>query len=428
MGEASYLKTKGKLKVLMLILIVALLTACNIIKNPSVLVKAPSDLIEPPQIVDEQKRKLKEKLNQLLPSNIEFITAKHGITKESIVVEDVKGNGDLKAFVLYKDNGNNRNIHLLVLNEKDGEWLEESRIEMNYYLADYFGLYDLDEDGALEVVLGLGFSDFETEKQLSIYQWVNGELEHVIEQPYEQLDVADYDGDGNQDVLLVHGKRRESYIAELFRYEERKLQSRSTVSLNPYAFHENVESGKLRDGHQALFIDSAVGAHSMTTEIVVYDEDSLVKLEEDMMKANPLYSRDINKDGVIEVGGMYVPEGWKDTSFADIPFIEYYSTYSINGDSNRVMERYTDRKKRFYIEIPPLWSEKVTVSKIDDGVQLMDINSNKVLFKVQWKTKGSVEPSSDTILAETKDTVFYTEIDEVSAFPFEQFHLLMDEF
>ncbi|MFE5278690.1 VCBS repeat-containing protein, partial [Bacillus cereus] len=150
------------------------------------------------------------------------------------------------------------------------------------------------------------------------------------------------------------------------------------------------------DGHQALFFDSAIGAHSMTTEMVVFGDEGLIKLEEDMIKAKPLYSRDMNNDGVLEVGSMYIPQGWEETAFADIPFIEYYSTYSIDGDSHKVMERYTDRERRFYIEIPPAWFEKVTLNKLDDGVQLVDIASRNVLFEVRWQENDMLAPASAT--------------------------------
>ncbi|PAE19861.1 FG-GAP repeat domain-containing protein [Robertmurraya siralis] len=419
---------KGKLKIFILIAVFIILSACDIIDMPSLLVKGPSDLIESPPSGDRQKTALREKVQQLLPVNVEFVTAKHGLTKESIIVEDTNGDGELEAVVLYRENREDRNVQLLFLHEKDGEWEQLTKLETDYYLLDYFMLSDLDEDGVLEVVIGLYFSDFETEKQLLIYEWNNGNFQQVLERPYDVLDVADYNRDGREELLVIHGKKREFYNAELFQYENKELQLLDIVSLDPYAFHENVESGKLSDGHQALFIDSAIGAHSMTTEMVVFGDEGLIKLEEDMIKAKPLYSRDMNNDGVLEVGSMYIPQGWEETAFADIPFIEYYSTYSIAGDSHKVMERYTDRERRFYIEIPPVWFEKVTLNKLDNGVQLVDIASRNVLFEVRWQEKDKLAPASATILEETKDMVFYTEMEEMKGFPFAQFHLLQDEF
>ncbi|PAF11796.1 hypothetical protein CHH61_25375, partial [Shouchella clausii] len=74
-----------------------------------------------------------------------------------------------------------------------------------------------------------------------------------------------------------------------------------------------------------------------------------------------MYSKDINGDGVTDVGGMYIPKGWEDAEFSQIPFIEFYSTYSIDGASEKVEERFTDRVRRFYIEIPSTWHGNVTI-------------------------------------------------------------------
>ncbi|WP_383150734.1 hypothetical protein, partial [Streptomyces sp. NPDC056697] len=85
---------------------------------------------------------------------------------------------------------------LLFLREKDGEWEQLTKLETDYYLLDYFKLSDLNEDGVLEVVIGLYFSDFETEKQLLIYEWNKGSFQQILERPYDVVDVADYNRDG----------------------------------------------------------------------------------------------------------------------------------------------------------------------------------------------------------------------------------------
>jgi hypothetical protein len=46
---------------------------------------------------------------------------------------------------------------------------------------------------------------------------------------------------------------------------------------------------------------------------------------------------------------------------------------------------------------------------------------------VKWANKKSIN-SSKTVLKETKNTIFYTDRKEKKSFPFDQFHLLENEF
>ncbi|RFU67083.1 VCBS repeat-containing protein [Bacillus sp. V59.32b] len=409
----------------MYILVGVMLSGCS-------MVKSPGDLIESPQLNDGQQLKVKDTLNQLLPSGIEYITPKQAAIKQSIFIEDVNGDGkQQEAFILYRNLKETEQVHLLVLQQKNKEWTKISDIEMDYINLDYFGLHDLDDDGVMEVTMGLGTSDFETEKQLVIYRWDKAGLIKQMKRSYHILDIADYDGDKKMDVLLVDGKRRESFTAELFRYEDNILELRSAVDLEAFSFHENMVNGQLNDGKKALFIDSSIGVHSMLTEIIAYDHGKLVKVGEKngglQMKQHPLYSKDINEDGVTEVGEMYIPQGWEDALFEDIPFIEVYSTYSIEGAPKKITERFTDQVRRFYIEIPSEWHGKVTVNKIKNGIQLLSVSKQKPVFEVKWVKKQSSEPSK-AVLEETKDTVFYSDRKENETFPFDQFHLLEDEF
>lgn len=199
-------------------------------------------------------------------------------------------------------------------------------------------------------------------------------------------------------------------------YEKGKLQLCSLV--------------KLADGRKALYIDSGLGAHSMLTEIVAYNKGKLIKVEkenEPILKEYPLYSKDINNDGVIEVGGMYIPKGFEHAAFAEIPFIYEYVDYTIDVAKQAIQERYVDGGQYFYITIPSKWNHKVTIEKIDKGVRLLSNSDKKVLFDVRWKKKDSYSISREK-LGETKDTVFYTDLKENVTFLYNNFHLLKDEF
>ncbi|PLR67147.1 VCBS repeat-containing protein [Bacillus sp. UMB0893] len=415
---------RAKWKLLIYISIGIMLSGCS-------MAKSPADLIEYPQLHDGGKLKVKDTLNHLLPSGIEYMTPEQAAIKQSIFIEDVNGDGKQEAFILYRNLKRNKQVHLLVLQQRNKDWAQISDIESDYNNLDYFGLHDLDEDGVMEITMGLGTSDFETEKQLFIYQWDKAGLKKQMKRSYHLLDIADYDGDEKMDVLLVDGKRRESFTAELFRYEKSTLVSVSAVDLEAFSFHVNMVKGNLNDGNKALFIDSTIGVHSMLTEIIAYDHGKLVKVGEKndglQMKKYPLYSKDINEDGVTEVGEMYIPQGWEDALFEDIPFIEFYSTSSIMGASKKITERFTDQVRRFYIEIPSEWHGKVTVKKIRNGIQLLSVSNQKPVFEVKWVKKQFSEPSK-AVLKETKDTVFYSDLKENDTFPFDQFHLMGSEF
>lgn len=395
------------------------------------LVESPNALIEAPQPEKKQKIELSEKAFELLPSNSELLVPENANKKQSIYIADVNDDGYQEAFLLYRGLGEKREVHLLSLQETENDWKEISDIEFDYFKLDYFNFHDLDNDGLLEIVIGLGMSDFESGNELIIYQWDAEGLTQLANKGYEIIDIADYDRDKNLDILLVHGKRREFMEAEHLRFRNGQLEVSSSVNIDEYAFHENVLSGKLHDGSLALFIDGGVGAHSMVTEIIAIDGGKLIKVDERttgmFIKDYPLYSKDINNDGVIEVGQMYIPKGWEEEASANIPYIEYYSSYSIIGEEKKIEERFTNREHKFYITIPEEWYGKVTVKELENGIQLISVSDDELLFDVKWGKRESVEPSGH-VLKETQNTIFYTEMKENDSFPFKQFHLLEDEF
>lgn len=406
------------------ILMITLLSGCD-------LVKSPNDLITSPQQQDEQKRNLEQQMKGLLPSSSELVTPVQSDKNQSIFIEDMDDDGQQEAFVLYRNPQEKSQVHVVVLQEEDNEWREATHIEPNGQTIDYFGLHDLNKDGVLEVVVGLGESEFETKKQLMIYEWQDSSLKKTVERSYEGLDISDYNADERLELLLIDGERRASYSAELYHYELGDLVSLSAVPLNSYAFHQRMKSGNLNDGNHALFIDSAIGVNSMITEIIAFDGSALIKVGGEQgdlpFKSLSLYSTDLNEDGIIEVGETYLPEGWVEEGSTEIPYIVRYVTYSINCTSKKVTERATNLEHTFYIEIPEKWHGKVTIKTIENGIQIISIANNDLLFEVQWANKETYH-AAHKILEETKDTIYYSTIEENLDFPVEAFHLEQYEF
>lgn len=383
--------------------------------------------IQKPTTSDQNKQDLEQVLKELLPTGAKLLTAKDATQKESIRIE--KTEDKEYAFVLYQDTKENQQAHILMLLNKDG-WIKIADVSTGLISLDAFDVMDLDKNDTKELLVGGVTSDTETMKQLFIYEVSENGLEEKVNQIYEKIDISNYSDKDELYLLLLEGEINVKQTANLYQYQNGQLNLISELELNSEATHENIVFGKLADDTKALFIDSGVGAHSMLTEIVAFSQGKLVKVGEDfdgvLMKEYPLYSRDINGDGIIEVGGMYIPKGYEEAAMAEIPFIDTYNDYKIDGTKVTIEERYSDEGQHFYITIPKEWFGKVTVERQENEIRLVSTKDNKELFLVQWKSKDSQQVSG-VILGETKDTVYYSSSKDALIIPSENFHLMETE-
>jgi hypothetical protein len=409
--------------ILSLIIGSVILSGCGKVDSTTSPIKAP-------EVADQKQEDVNQALERLLPPSATYLTAKRDEQKQSIVTEDVNQDGLQETFVLYQDTKDNQEAKLLALQEVDGSWQQITDISTGFSSFDYFKLMDFNGDGKKELILGGGTSDTEAQKELMIYELNGNSLEEKTRKTYEQMEAFSLDERSTPYLFILDGDLNSLQSAELFSYMEGQLNSLSTLELNAEASHENMIYGKLADNVNAFFIDSGVGAHSMLTEIVAIKDKTLVKVGDDfdgvLMKGYPVYSRDMNQDGIIEVGGMYIPKGYEDAALAEIPFMYTYNDYKMDGSKETIAERYIEEGQHFYVDIPRELFGNVTPKRGENGVQLLNADTNSELFEVKWKSLGDLDTGS-TVLGKTKDTVYYSDSISESSLSKEAFHFIEEE-
>jgi hypothetical protein len=372
-------------------------------------------------------------LKGLLPEGVEYATAKKSEPKQSVFTEDMDRDGKQEGIALYYDTKENKTVHMVFLKEDSyGSFNLMDDIDTGNSYLDYFSLEDLNEDGKKEAIIGTGIADTLAEKQqLTIYEVTENSLKKNTDIEYQWIQIDDYDSDKKPDLFIIGSENSTSRYAGLYQYQEGQLVLRSSVELNPDANPENIVSGKLAGKEKAVFIDSGLGAHSMLTEIISFEKDRLIKVGDEtdgvLLKEYPLYSKDLNQDGIIDVGGMVIPKGYEEEAFAAIPFLYTYNDYRIDGTKQIIEQRYSDDSNHFYISIPVEWYNKVTIEREANWVRLISTEDQQTLFEVIWMEVGAYKGTGSK-LAETKDTVFYTELDKATPISTDNFHLLEEEF
>ncbi len=413
------MRMRRKIGMILLVAVVIALNGCGNIVDSVALVNVP-------KLSNEKHQNLKETLEQLLPNGFEYATPKYSEPKQSIFTEDMNGDGVMEGIVLYRDTIENKPVHIMVLHEKNGVWSKVSDISTNLSYLDYFKINDLDQNGRKELIIGTGITVLDEKRQFQVYEFNNNQLFTKVDDSYQWIDVNDYNGDKKPEILLLSGEVGSSQKATLYQYDSGKLKKLSEVKLNPDAHHENIVNGKLADGNNAVFIDSGVGAHSMLTEIVAFDKGKLVLVGDEfdgvLLKEYPLYSKDINKDGVIEVGGMYIPKGYEDAAMAEIPFIDTYNDYKLDGTKQTIAQRYSNGMYHFFINIPKEWFDNVTIKNLKNGIELLSADKQESLFQVNWDKKEQYN-GEGTKLGESKSTVFYIMSKKDMPISINNFHL-----
>jgi hypothetical protein len=135
-----------------------------------------------------------------------------------------------------------------------------------------------------------------------------------------------------------------------------------------------VTIGQVRENQKGIFVELGLGAHSAITEIVVEEngeyKNVLPRKDEydfsPTFKPYPLYSMDINNDGIVEVGMQTEPLEASHYSMADMPWINNWYQWDGNHGLKKVLEEYSNYSQGYRLIVPESWSGKYTIIKAWD--------------------------------------------------------------
>lgn len=412
-----------KIKPVLLAMAVALVfTGCTNIATPE-------ELIEPPEL-NLEKQSMKEALEKFLPedSTITALPNLDGVDKEMAFSPiDLNDDGQLEMIAFYKDK-NTKLMGMLILSNKRDKWEKISDIKLNSFDILQFKVLDLDNDKNKEIVLGT-YSDESISygKKLTILSFKDNKVNPILEMPYAGMALGDLDKDDSYEIAILY--QNEEMIENRLRMM--RVAGNKVSRIDEKIFPQGVDPysiaiGNIYDDEEVIFVDSFSGIYEGRTDIFFF-KDKKIKDIEDYKgfklsdKSFPVQTKDVDSDGIMEVGIPFSPPD-NDQLYDPLkPWVKSY--YKINKDSTMslVKQIYEDYKMSFLFEIPDSFGNNysITGNETSDKIEINFIASDKKAYKLAEikminKTKWQETDEVLQIISETNDDITGGKVEDLS--------------
>lgn len=344
-------------------LLIINLTGCS-------LPTAPSNLIKPP-IADEENIELKKNIERFLSPNARLtIPFSQEKTTQAFFLADVTGDGKEEVIAFYKiDNSFSLGV-LILTKDQDNKWREIGRAEEYGEDIDLVKLLDITGDKLPELLVGFS-SGSSLDKQLFIYSFTPNKMQEIANLPYSNLTTGNIKGENLPEIVISKNERRNDIpntVVEVYEYKEENLTLFYATEFEGYPGELLI--GQASPNVRGLFVEVYLGAHSAASYLLAYIEGQLVSVlaedNEDIpcaFKPYPLPAKDVNGDGIIEIGIHQAPPGSEKLAMVEIPWVE--SWYKWDGESGIewVCEVYADYGLGYEWRIPVEWQGKYTLTR-----------------------------------------------------------------
>ena len=412
-----------KIKPVLLAMAVALVfTGCTNIATPE-------ELIEPPEL-NLEKQSMKEALEKFLPedSTTTALPNLDGVDKEMAFSPiDLNDDGQLEMIAFYKDK-NTKLMGMLILSNKRDKWEKISDIKLNSFDILQFKVLDLDNDKNKEIVLGT-YSDESISygKKLTILSFKDNKVTSILEMPYAGMALGDLDKDASYEIAILY--QNEEMIENRLRMM--RVAGNKVSRIDEKIFPQGVDPysiaiGNIYDDEEVIFVDSFSGIYEGRTDIFFF-KDKKIKDIEDYKgfklsdKSFPVQTKDVDSDGIMEVGIPFSPPD-NDQLYDPLkPWVKSY--YKINKDSTMslVKQIYEDYKMSFLFEIPDSFGNNysITGNETSDKIEINFIASDKKAYKLAEikminKTKWQETDEVLQIISETNDDITGGKVEDLS--------------
>lgn len=376
------------------VLSVSFLSGCNITELGG------DNMLRPPMAMGSEAA-----IEQLIAdsTNNKYILKypKNGNNRSAITMADLDADATNEAIAFCRENEETTKIHMLVMYERDSQWLLANDYTIEAGDVDCVDFADINGDGYLEILAG--FSTFTPNvSKLSCYFYSDGTTsEFSAGEPYSSFYCGDFNADGNDEIitLLLFNTENEASAYMLdYNSEKNTLYSKAKVAMDPNVVrYRNVTVTKFGETN-ALVVDGVFADEQLNTQIIYYNtEMSLLR--------NPLYkgkgqsftqrnlniiSTDIDNDSIIEVPASSKMPAPKDTDIKKITDrVDWYSFDSENESAQIKFSVIADYNLDFSFTIPDIWKENAVTALYGENenvIEFYEWNKNALgqkLFEIK---------------------------------------------
>lgn len=333
---------------------ICMLSGCGDIATPDELLVQPAISLEKKAMIDA--------IESFLPDNASVVTFTKDDRiemRESFSRTDIDMDGTMELIFFCKDK-KTKAINGVILRETKGSWAKVQDLVLDASDILRYQILDMDGDGQQEIAIGFYSSDImQNHRNLKIFSSYEGAMVEVLGVTYDVMDIGDLDGDEVKELVFVTPKE-ENFKNEirLMRLKNRKFSIVDEKSFEEFQQPFAIRIGKLDEKNRGIFVDSYAAEYTGETDIFLVRSEKLRRLQEMYpirfdTKAFPAESRDVDKDGIIEiVQTVPLPSNQSEEIREAERYAVNYVKLKVNGEKEFVKQVYVSEDLGVIFDVP----------------------------------------------------------------------------
>lgn len=315
---------------------------------------------------------LSARLSEVLAMGAEYAPPQAGGNLPAVQLVDLDGDGSDEALAFFRISSEERPLKIYVFQAVEDSYRQAAVIEGSGTATHSVRYEDMDGDGVREILVSWQVSaEVQT---VSVYSMRGLEPLRLMSAPYVRYEVADLDGDDDQELVILRSDDAEGglSLADYYDWDSGNnsllLQSTARLSATVAAI-QTTQVGALLDGARAVFVTSRIpGADetsSAVTDILVCRPPELanIVLSDDTGKSTQIarylniQPADVTGNGATAVprpSALPAEEGeeyWK----------LYWHSYRADGTDELEALTYHNPADGWYLFLPQEWDGHFTV-------------------------------------------------------------------
>lgn len=347
-------------------LLLALLSGCTI---PS-----GDELLAAPR-PDRTYQTLQLELEKVLAGS-SYAAPLSGDNRSNVQLVDLDGDGVDEAVSFFKQNGNSNEFSVYLYKKQDDTYVCTGTIAGTGTGIQSVDYPAMTPSGRRGVVIAWQLASEGTGAVTVCDLDANCAPAVLLETEYSAMELADLDGDGARDLLLIAGDQTGKRVAQLYRYQDGKLVSSEAATSADAVAVSRMFSGRVGGGQSAVFAEQRTASGvGQLTDLFVFTNGALQNLALDSEDSSSrgtyrpvsIDATDINADGTVEVPRAVLMAGYDDASSTDAVYMLDWYVYSVSGEPTIVQTTYHNVSEGWFLTIDPAWHDSITADKAGTG-------------------------------------------------------------